>query len=105
MEVINEYQAQGAFIRAKSRYKVEGERPTKLFCSLERHNSVQKYIPKLRVVKDNNEMVLTEQKLVENEIFEYYGDLFSPKNTELNEINEFLSEEIMQSCPKLSENQ
>ena len=44
LEVINEYQAQGAFIRAKSRYKVEGERPTQLFCSLEKHNAVQKYI-------------------------------------------------------------
>ena len=105
LEVVNEYQAQGAFIRAKSRYKVEGERPTKLFCSLEKHNAIQKFIPKLRVVRDNNEMVLTEQKLVENEIFEYYEDLFSSKNTELKEINEFLSEEIMQSCPKLSENQ
>ena len=84
---------------------IEGERPTKLFCSLEKHNAVQKYIPKLNVVKANNEIVVTEQELIENEILEYYETLFSSKNTEMNDIGEFLSEEMMQSCPKLSENQ
>ena len=30
-----DYQAQGAMIRARARYAVEGEKPSKLFCSLE----------------------------------------------------------------------
>ena len=105
LEKINEYQAQGAFIRAKSRYKTEGERPTKLFCSLEKHNAVQKYIPKLRVVKDDNEVILTEQKQIENEIFDFYGDLFSAKTSDLSEIDEFLPNEIANSCPKLTDHQ
>ena len=105
LEKINEYQAQGAFIRAKSKYKIEGERPTKLFCSLEKHNAIQKYIPKLKVVKENTECVLTEQKQIENEILDFYEDLFSAKSTDLSEIKEFLPEEIANSCPKLSEHQ
>ena len=45
-------QTQGAFIRARTKYQVDGEKPTKLFCSMEKHNSVQKYIPKLNVEQD-----------------------------------------------------
>ena len=47
MEEIIGYQAEGAYVRARAKYKVEGEAPTKFFCSLERHNAFQKYIPKL----------------------------------------------------------
>ena len=36
-EIIN-VAAQGAYIRARTKHKVDGERPTRLFCSLEKHN-------------------------------------------------------------------
>ena len=103
LEIINEYQAQGAFVRARSLYKIEGERPTKLFCSLEKHNAIQKYIPKLKVIRGEKEEVITEQKLIENEILDFYEDIFSAKSCELKEINEFLSDEISYTCPKLSD--
>ena len=105
LEKMYEYQAQGAFVRAKSRYKIEGEKPTKLFCSLEKHNAVQKHIPKLSVFRDNKEVVITDQKSVENEISEYYGDLFSRKECSIQSINDFLTPVIAHSCPKLSESQ
>ena len=105
LERLYEYQAQGAFIRAKSRYKIEGEKPTKLFCALEKHNAVQKHIPKLKVTKDRKDVVITDQKSIENEIFEFYGDIFSRKECGIQSIHEFLSPIIAHSCPKISEDQ
>ena len=51
LENIYAFQAQGAFVRARAQYKNEGEKPTRLFCSLEKHNAVQKHIPKLFIEK------------------------------------------------------
>ena len=34
LEKIYNYQAQGAYIRSRAAYKMDGERPTKMFCSL-----------------------------------------------------------------------
>ena len=99
------HQAQGAFIRAKARYKMEGEKPSKLFCSLEKHNGVQKHIPKLIIEKNEVKMELIEQKSIENEIFTYYKDLFSNKDSPDAEITNFLDEDQVISCPKISESQ
>ena len=65
LAAIYEHQFQGAYVRARAKYKMEGEKPTRLFCSLEKHNAVQKYIPQLKVVKDNLEVTIKEQKEVE----------------------------------------
>ena len=102
---LNAYQAQGAFIRARAKYQVDGEKPSKLFCSLEKHNAVQKHIPQLKIVKDEKEIILTEQKSIENEIYRFYKDLFSEKKTEIPEIEQFLSPGISNSCPKLTDHQ
>ena len=58
-------------------YKNEGEKPTRLFCSLEKHNAVQKHIPKLLIEKNEINEEITDQKAIENEIFEYYKNLFA----------------------------
>ena len=105
LEEIYAYQAQGAFVRARARYSVEGEKPSKLFCSLEKHNSVQKHISKLIVEKNNLKTEITEQKPIEDEIYDYYGDLFTEKPTEITAIENFLTPEMVESCPKISENQ
>merc|ERR1711942_471081 len=82
LEEIIDYQAQGAMIRARARYAVEGEKPSKLFCSLEKHNAVQKHIPKLVVEQDGHKTILTEQAKVETEIYNYYRELFAEKSVE-----------------------
>ena len=105
LEEIYAYQAQGAFVRARARYSVEGEKPSKLFCSLEKHNSVQKHISKLIVEKNNLKTEITEQKPIEDEIYDYYGDLFTEKPTEITAIENFLTPEMVESCHKISENQ
>ena len=105
LEDIYAHQAQGAFIRARARYKMEGEKPSKLFCALEKNNAVEKVIPKLIVDRNNQKVILTEQKEIENETHNFYKDLFSFKNNQIEDINEFLGPESAASCPKLSESQ
>ena len=105
LENIYAFQAQGAYIRAKARYKIEGEKPSRLFCSLEKHNAVQKHIPKLIVEKNDKKVEITDQISIENEIYNYYKDLFAQRSTENYNIDNFVAPEISTSCPKLSEDQ
>ena len=105
LDNIYAFQAQGAFIRARARYQMEGEKPSKLFCSLEKHNATQKHISKLIVENNGHKNEVVEQKLIEQEIFNYYKDLFAEKNVEDTEIETFLTPEIARTCPKLNENE
>ena len=106
LETIYEHQAQGAYVRARAKYKIDGEKPTRLFCSLEKHNAVQKYIPQLKIIKNEVEATITDQKQIELETLHYYKDLFSNKdqNITVDSIYEFLGPDAYQSCPKLSNN-
>ena len=105
LENMYAFQAQGAYIRAKARYKIEGEKPSRLFCSLEKHNAVQKHIPKLIVEKNDKKVEITDQISIEKEIYNYYKDLFAHRSTENYDIDNFVTPEISTSCPKLSEDQ
>ena len=80
---------------------MEGEKPTRLFCSLEKHNAVQKYIPQLKVIKNGIEVTINDQKQIEQETHHYYNDLFSNKdqNITVDSIHSFLGPESYQSCP------
>ena len=103
LEGIYTHQAEGAAVRARARYLCEGEKPTKLFCSLEKHNAIQKHIPKLVTENDGQKIVLTDQSAVEAEIFNYYSKLFTEKPVQIDEIDDFFTPEIAESLPKLSE--
>ena len=56
-------EAEGAATRARADWKLNGEKPTKFFCALEKHNNLQKYIPRLdiEVRKENG---TTEKKII-----------------------------------------
>ena len=60
LEEINNHIAQGAYVRSRATYKVEGERPTKMFCELEKYNGVQKFVPQL-IVEDEEQRANNEQ--------------------------------------------
>ena len=75
LENLYKYQAQGAYVRLRAKYKVEGGKPTRLFCSLEKYNGTQKYVPQVIVPGENNtEKVLVDQKIIENEIYKFYRE-------------------------------
>ena len=108
LEEIIKYQANGAFVRSRASNKVEGEKPTKYFCSLEKYNAVQKYVPQLIIRDtDNNEKLINDQKLIETEISSFYRNLFQDKDSmiEIDSVEEFLGPQICHSLPKLSETQ
>ena len=54
LETIYNYQAQGAYVRSRANHKVEGERPSRMFCALEKYNGTQKYVPQLIVSSEND---------------------------------------------------
>ena len=106
LENLLKHEAEGAFVRSRVKYKLDGEKPSKLFCSLEKHNGVQRYVPQLLVENnDGEEVLINEQKKVEAEIHKYYRTLFSNKDhPEANSIQSFLGASS-QTFPRLSESQ
>ena len=51
LDDINKTEAEGAAVRCRAKFQVDGERPTKFFCNLEKSNKAQKFIPSLFVEK------------------------------------------------------
>ena len=108
LENLYKYQAQGAYVRSRANYKIEGERPTKLFCNLEKYNGVQKFVPQLIIKGDNDEeKKITEQRSIENEIYTFYKKLYENRDMEMNNnsIEQFLEESNVVDLPKVTESQ
>ena len=96
---IRNYKMKGHMIRSKAKYIDQGEKPTKYFCGLEKHNYVSKVISK--IVKDDD-TVLTDQSDILKETESFYKKLYENKDDTLENIN---IEEYMQNTEmnKLSE--
>ena len=75
LESIFRLEAEGAAIRARSKYKLDGEKASKLFCSLEKYNGSQKFIPQLVKHINGSKVTLTKQSEVEGEIKHFYQKL------------------------------
>ena len=89
-------EAEGAECRARIKWQVEGEKPSKYFCSLEKYNALQKYIPELKVKNDKGQQVIVkDQKGVDSEIYKFYQNLYRTheSSVEIITINEFLENE------------
>ena len=54
LEALFRHEAEGAAIRARAHYKLDGEKATRLFCSLEKYNGTQKFIPQL-IIEESGE--------------------------------------------------
>ena len=74
---IREDRIKGILLRAKVRWKVEGEKSTRYFCNLEKRHYSEKTIPKLIV--ENKEITDQMEIILEQENF--YKGLYSTKNT------------------------
>ena len=98
-------EAEGAYIRSRVKYKMEGEKPSKTFCALEKHNGVQRYVPQLFIEKDDQKILISEQKSIENEIFSFYKNLFSNKDYAQAETVEAFLDSSCSDIPKISETQ
>ena len=109
LETIYNYQAQGAYVRSRANHKVEGERPSRMFCALEKYNGTQKYVPQLIVSSENNiEKTIDDQKEIEAEILGFYKKLYECKDDliTIDSINDFIGPEIASNdIPKLKEDE
>ena len=98
---LRQIKVKGAVIRSRATNLLEGEKPTKYFCSLETHNYLSKIILKLetadgKIITDQNDI------LKESELF--YKNLYSNKDDTSAEINvkEYLKD---LNVPKLTDNE
>ena len=91
----------GHIIRSKSEYIDKGEKPTKFFCGLEKHNYVSKTMPKL---ERTDGTILNKQSEILSETENYYKNLYTSKDDILDniDIQEYIEQQSMNT---LTENQ
>ena len=76
---------EAALVRARLRWQLEGEKPSKYFCNLEKYNALQKYIPKLRIKDEQNiESCITDQKSIDKELKKFYANLYKSQEIKQN---------------------
>ena len=86
LKLLREKRINGIILRAKARWKVEGEKSTKYFCNLEKRHYQEKLIPKL--IKENDQEITNlEDILVEQKL--YYEKLYTKKTLDDNPHNFF----------------
>ena len=98
---LRQTKVKGGVIRSQATNLLEGEKPTKYFCSLETHNYLSKNIPRLETSEGH---ILTDQKYILKEAESFYKKLYSNKDDPLSEINlkEYLKDT---NLPKLTDNE
>ena len=91
----------GHIIRSKSEYIDKGEKPTKFFCGLEKHNYVSKTMPNLERADGT---ILNKQSEILSETENYYKNLYTSKDDILDniDIQEYIEQQSMNT---LTENQ
>ena len=100
-------EAEAAECRARIRWKIDGEKPSKFFSNLEKFNALQKYIPELKIKNNEGvESLINDQVKVDKELYRYYQNLYKSQETSLKTltINNFINEPNS-THPKLSESQ
>ena len=97
---IRQEKIKGYLIRSRAEYIDKGERPTKYFCGLEKHNYISKTMQSLQ--KDDG-TVLMEQNAILKETEQFYKNLYSSRDSELEDIN--LNEYVGQTMKTITDDQ
>ena len=100
LKELRENKLKGSLVRSKAKWIEDGEKPSKYFCSLENRNFVSKRITSLF---DKNNSELTNTAEINNEVFNFYKNLYTSHEHLIEDIN--LSERLMNETPKLTEQQ
>ena len=107
VNMFSKKEAEAAECRARIRWKVDGEKPSKFFSNLEKFNALQKYIPELKVKNNEGvESLINGQENVDKELYRYYQNLYRSQESSLKTltIDKFINEPSF-THPKLSENE
>ena len=107
LQAIRQKQVEGQMIRAKARWNLEGEKPSRYFLNLEKRHYSEKVIPKL-ITDDKKEItdiqeIIKEQTRFYKELYrtrkpkltEKQKEMFFPKHSNLLKV---LTEDQKQSC-------
>ena len=70
-------------IRSKAKDIDQGEKPTKYFCNLEKHNFISKTMTQLQ--KDDG-TIISEQQEILKEAENFYKTLYQSRDSDLDEI-------------------
>ena len=100
LQDIRQEKLKGNLIRSRAEYIDKGERPTKYFCGLEKHNYISKTMQSLQ--KDDG-TVLIEQDAILKETEQFYKNLYSSRDSELEDIN--LNEYVGQTMKTITDDQ
>ena len=79
---IREEKVKGILLRAKSRWKVEGEKSTRYFCNLEKRHYTEKSMNKI-ITDEGNEKTNIKEILHEQKLF--YERLYRSQNLDVND--------------------
>ena len=79
LKEIREKIIEGVMIRSRARWVENGEKPTKYFCGLEKRNYINKTIDKVQL---GNGHTIKEQKLILEEVRNFYSKLYREENLE-----------------------
>ena len=90
LENLRKTQMEGLKVRTRAAWLMDGEKPSRYLASLETKAYVDKTIRKL-VCEDGS--ILTDQKIILEEVRDFYADLFSkkPTNNNLHLLNYYTS--------------
>ncbi|MCU7801406.1 MAG: reverse transcriptase family protein, partial [gamma proteobacterium symbiont of Lucinoma myriamae] len=81
---IRQEKLKGYIIRSRAQYIDKGEKPTKYFCGLEKHNYVSKTMPKL---EKEDGTIISEQFEILKEAEMYYNNLYANRDDSLENID------------------
>ena len=81
---IRQEKLKGYMLRSKAQYIDEGEKPTKYFCGLEKHNYISKIICK---IEKEDGTIICEQEEVLLETKNFYENLYKSKDNTLEDID------------------
>lgn len=89
----------GQIIRSKAQYIDKGEKPTKYFCGLEKHNYITKTMHKL---EKEDGTILTEQRDILKETETFYKHLYSNRDSTLDnvDLDEYIGNNSMNKLTK-----
>ncbi len=73
IELFERNRAKGAIVRSKVQWFEEGEKSTKFFFGLEKHNYLKKYIRKLKL---ENGLITTDDQRITEELKQFYSNLY-----------------------------
>ena len=84
VEQLQKEKMKGSIIRSRVKWNIDGEKPTRFFCGLEKSNTISKTVQK--IIKDDGSEI-TNQKQILEEIKTFYETLYTSNQSDFSDIN------------------